>query len=98
MPVYERHIAVSVVRNCNVCLFKLDDIKCSEAGGGKILTFLRLAVIVPGYSPRRPAFDSKRYQIFSVVADLGRDPLSHMRISEELLARKRSGSGLENRD
>jgi hypothetical protein len=42
-------------------------------------------------------FDSWRYQIFWVVG-LERGPLSPVSTTEELLGRKRSGSGLENRE
>jgi hypothetical protein len=50
----------------------------------------RLVVRVPG-------FDSRRYQIFSEVVGLQRDPLSLLRIIEELL-QGISGSDLGNRD
>jgi hypothetical protein len=43
-------------------------------------------VTVPGYRPRGPGLDSWRYQIFLV--DLERDPLSLVRINEELPERK----------
>jgi hypothetical protein len=45
---------------------------------------------------RGPGFDSQRCQIFSVAVDLERGLLSLVRINEELLERKRSGTGLEN--
>jgi hypothetical protein len=45
-----------------------------------------------GYRSRDSGFDSRRYQIFSVV-DLERGPLSLVTITEELLERKSSGSG-----
>jgi hypothetical protein len=32
-------ISVSITLNCNVGLLKIGDVKCSETGGGKILTF-----------------------------------------------------------
>jgi hypothetical protein len=35
-----------------------------------------LVVILPGYRPRGPEFDSRRYQIFCVTVDLERGPLS----------------------
>jgi hypothetical protein len=57
-----------------------------------------LVVRVPGYRSRGPGFDSRRYQIFCKIVDLERGPLSLVRIIEELLEWKNSGSGLENRD
>jgi hypothetical protein len=44
-----------------------------------------------------PGFDSRRYQIFWEVVGLERGPLSLVRIIEELLEWKSSGSGQENR-
>jgi hypothetical protein len=43
-------------------------------------------------------FNSRRYQIFWEVVDLERGPLSFVNTIEELLGRKRSNSGLENRE
>jgi hypothetical protein len=43
-------------------------------------------------------FDSRRYQIFLEVVGLERGPLSLVSTIEELLERKSSGSGLENRE
>jgi hypothetical protein len=43
-------------------------------------------------------FDSHRYHIFWEVVGLERGPLSLVSTTEELLERKSSGSGLENRD
>jgi hypothetical protein len=57
-----------------------------------------LTVRVPGYSPKDPWFDSRRYQIFLVAVGLGRSPLSLVSINEELLDRNSNGSGLQNRD
>jgi hypothetical protein len=45
----------------------------------------------------RPAFDSRRYQIFWEVVGLQWGPLSLVSATEELLDRKSSGSGLEIR-
>jgi hypothetical protein len=42
-------------------------------------------VTVPGYRSRGSGFDSRRYKIFREVEDLERDPLSLVRIVEELL-------------
>jgi hypothetical protein len=53
-------------------------------------------VRVSGYRSRGPVFDSRRYQIFCEVVGLERGPLSLVRIIEELLEWKSSGSGLEN--
>jgi hypothetical protein len=47
---------------------------------------------------QRPGFDSRRYQIFWEVVGLERGPLSLVSTTEELLERKSSGSGLENRE
>jgi hypothetical protein len=55
-------------------------------------------VRVPGCRSRGAGFDSRRYQIFWEIVDLERGPLSLVRIIEELLEWKSSGSGLENRD
>jgi hypothetical protein len=57
-----------------------------------------LVVRVSGYRPRGPWFDSRPYQIFWEVRGLERGPLNLLRIVEELLERKCSGSGLEKRD
>jgi hypothetical protein len=43
-------------------------------------------------------FDFRRYQIFSDVVGLERGPLSLVSTIEELLERKSSGSGLQNRE
>jgi hypothetical protein len=43
-------------------------------------------------------FDSRHYQIFWEVVGLERGPLSLVSITEELLGRKSSGSGLESRE
>jgi hypothetical protein len=47
---------------------------------------------------QRSGFDSWRYQIFWEVVGLERGPLSLVSTTEELLGRKSSGSGQENRD
>jgi hypothetical protein len=57
-----------------------------------------LVVRVSGYRSRGTGFDSRRFQIFWEAAGLERGPLSLVRTIEELLGRKSSGSGLENRD
>jgi hypothetical protein len=44
---------------------------------------------------QRSEFDSLSYQIFWEVADLERGSFSLVSTTEELLGRKRSGSGLE---
>jgi hypothetical protein len=51
-----------------------------------------LVVWLPGYRSRGPGFDSRLYEIFWVV-DLERGPLSLVRLIEELIEWKRSGSG-----
>jgi hypothetical protein len=55
-------------------------------------------VKVPGYRSRGHGFDSRRYQIFWEVVGQERGPLSLVSTFEELLKRKSSGSGLENRN
>jgi hypothetical protein len=55
-----------------------------------------LVVRVPGYRSRSAGFHSRRYQTFWEVVGLERGPLSLVRIIEELLEWKSSGSGLEN--
>jgi hypothetical protein len=65
------------------------------------LPFNRLCVIVvrvPGYGSRGHGFESRRCQIFWEVVCLERGSLSLVRITEEPLEWKSSGSGLENRD
>jgi hypothetical protein len=57
-----------------------------------------LVVRISGYRSRGPWFDSRRFHIFWEAAGLERGPLSLMKITEELLQGKSSGSGLENRD
>jgi hypothetical protein len=52
-----------------------------------------LVVRVPGKISRGPGFDSQRYQIFWEIMHLERGPLSLVRITEELLQWKSSGSG-----
>jgi hypothetical protein len=47
---------------------------------------------------QRSGFDSRRYQILWEVMGLERGPLSLVSTTEELLERKSSGSGLENRE
>jgi hypothetical protein len=55
-----------------------------------------LVVRAPGCRYRDPGFDSRRYKIFWVAVGLERGPLSLVKINEELLEMKNSGSGLEN--
>jgi hypothetical protein len=59
-----------------------------------------LVVRVPGYRSRGPGLYSRRDQIFWEVVGLEveRNPLSLMSLTEELLGRNGSGSGLENRE
>jgi hypothetical protein len=60
--------------------------------------FCGLVIRVPGYRSRGPEYDCRRYQIFWEVVCLERGPLSLLSTIEELLERKSSGFGLENRD
>jgi hypothetical protein len=47
---------------------------------------------------QRSCLDSRRYQLFWEVVCLERGPLSLVSTTEELLGRKSSGSGVENRE
>jgi hypothetical protein len=55
-------------------------------------------VRVTGYRSKGSGFDSQRFQIFREVVGLEQGPLSFMSKTEELLGRKGSGFGLENRE
>jgi hypothetical protein len=57
-----------------------------------------LVVTVSGYRSSGPGFESWRFEIFWEAVGLKWGPLSLVRTTEELLGRKSSGSGLENRD
>jgi hypothetical protein len=57
-----------------------------------------LVVRVSGYRSRGPGFDSRHYQIFWEVVGLEQGPVSLVSTTEELLGRKSSDSGLENRE
>jgi hypothetical protein len=63
-----------------------------------IIVTCGLVVRVPGYRSRDPGLNSRRDQIFWEVVGLERGPLSLVRITEELVEWKSSGSGLENWD
>jgi hypothetical protein len=54
------------------------------------------SVRVPGYRARGSGFDFWSYGIFRKVVGLERDPLSIMRITEELHGTKSRGCGLES--
>jgi hypothetical protein len=73
-----------------------------EGANNKMCNMYRPPLWSCGHSPwlqiQRSGFDSRRYRIFLEVVGLERGPLSLMRIIEELLEWKISGSGLENRD
>jgi hypothetical protein len=55
-------------------------------------------VWVSGYRSRGLEFDSRRFQIFWEAAGLEQGPPNLARTTEELLERKSTGAGLENRD
>jgi hypothetical protein len=57
-----------------------------------------LVIRIPGYRSRGFGFYSRSYQIFWEVVGLKRGTLSLVRIIEELLGWKSSGSGVENRN
>jgi hypothetical protein len=54
-----------------------------------------LVVTVPEFGSRDPEFDYRCYELFLIVVGLERSPLNLVTIHEELLQRKRRGSGLE---
>jgi hypothetical protein len=56
-----------------------------------------LVVRVPTYIFRGPGFDSRRYQIFWEIVGLERGSFSLVKITEEQLEWKSSGSGQESR-
>jgi hypothetical protein len=60
--------------------------------------FCGLVIRVSDYRSRGPGFDSRRYQIFREVVGLERGPLSLVSITEELLGRNISASGLKYRE
>jgi hypothetical protein len=53
-----------------------------------------IEVRVPGHRSRGPGFASQCHQIFWEVVGLEQDPLSLMRVIEELLEWKHSGANL----
>jgi hypothetical protein len=57
-----------------------------------------IVVRVPGYRSTDPVFDSRHYQIFCEAVGLERGPLNLVSTTEELLERKISDSGIENRE
>jgi hypothetical protein len=77
------------------CVSPLQEYSMLEAYSDRLCG---LVVRAPGYWSRGPGFDSQRYQIFWELVGLKRGPLSLVRTTEELLERKSSGSGLENRN
>jgi hypothetical protein len=60
--------------------------------------FCGLVVRVSGCRHTGHEFYSQGYQILSVAVDLERDPLSVVRINEEIFERKSGDSSLENLD
>lgn len=57
-----------------------------------------IVVRVPDHRPVDLGFYSRWYQTLGEVVGLERDALRLLRITEEIIERKCSGSGLENRD
>jgi hypothetical protein len=80
------HVIISIVPNEFVTIYIYNDHLCG------------LVVRMPGCKPRGPGFDFRHYQIFVVAVSLEWGPLSLVSMNEQLLQRKSSGSGLENRD
>jgi hypothetical protein len=75
-------------------------VACLPAGTLKYANICvgRLCGIVVGVPDYRSRFDSRHYQIFWEVLGLDRGPLSLVSTTEELLERKSSCFGLENRE
>jgi hypothetical protein len=71
---------------------------CVTSNWSVMAIWFCVVVRVPVYISRGPGFDSRRYHILWEVVGLERGPLSLVSITEELLERKCSGSGLENRE
>jgi hypothetical protein len=66
---------------------------------GCIIDLLCGSVVrVTGCRSRGPEFDFQRYQIFREVVGLERGPFTLVNTIEELLGRKSSGFGIENRE
>jgi hypothetical protein len=86
-------LASSPLARCNPYTYKV-----IKSFHGVESTACGLVVRVPGYRSRGPGFDSWRYQIFWEVVCLELGPFSLVSTIEELLGRKSSGSGLENRE
>jgi hypothetical protein len=87
---------VHKLKSCRGWHFKLQELKICWNIRYHWFYLDRLCVLVvrvPGYRSRNPGFDSRRYQIFWEVVGLERGQLSLVRITEELLEWKSSGSG-----
>jgi hypothetical protein len=83
-------VGYSLILTIHLCFSKWSlPFKCSEQNS--VCMFYL-------YRSRGPGFDSRGFQIFWEAACLEQDPLSFVRTTEELLGRKSSGSGLENRN
>jgi hypothetical protein len=72
--------------------------ECMYVMQNKVDRLCGLVVTVPGYRSGGPGVDCRHDQICWEVVDLKRGPLSLVSITEELLRRKSSGSGLESRE
>jgi hypothetical protein len=83
---------------CHTCLGQKFDIQMLDRRTHCIRFPFVLRCCLCGLVVRGPGFDSRRYQIFWEVVGLVRGPLSLLSTTQELLGRKSSGSGLENRE
>jgi hypothetical protein len=93
-------------QNCNEIGALLSEIGGHERTGRYIFIYIDIEESRPPLwssqsswlQIQRSGFNSWRYQIFWEVVGLERGPLSLASTIEDLLGRKNSGSGLENRD
>jgi hypothetical protein len=89
----------SLRRPCHLEAPQHPSVSCSSSSfPHSIYRLCGLVVRVSGYRSRGPEFDSRPYQIFWKVGGLERGALSLVITTEELLEKRSSGSGLENRD
>jgi hypothetical protein len=96
LPVFPLVLVFFRLNTLPVCmLLAITTYFCQACASANLL--FRPVVRVPDCRLSGPGFEYRRYQI-SLAESLERGPFSLVRILEELLQRRISGSGLENRD